>query len=260
MKPKKNHLIIYSLFFIGLICIFVVIRKKDKDNKFGSLTDIDGNHYKTVVIGNQVWMAEKLRTTTYNDGTPISGGLSNKEWQNTTSGAYSIYPHADINGINSDKEMLEAYGALYNWYAVETGNLCPAGWRVPSDKEWIELTNFLITRFQKITLDNVGNSLKSCRQVDSPLEGECDTNDHPRWKSDDIHYGTDDFGFSALPGGYRSNTGNFRAFGDGRWWTSTEYTNITGHARFMGPAYGGVFHNNYYKQVGLSVRCIKDVD
>ncbi len=105
-----------------------------------SITDIDGNLYKTVNIGNQQWMAENLKVTRYNDGTAIQNIPDNTKWSNLTTGAWTYYNN---DGANNTK-----YGKLYNWYAVsETSNgnknVCPTGWHVPADAEWIVLTDYL---------------------------------------------------------------------------------------------------------------------
>ena len=213
-------------------------------------------------------MAENLRTITYNDGTPISGGLSNQEWQKTTSGAYAIYPHAggdwprgDIEGIKSDIEMLTAYGALYNWYAVETGKLCPAGWRVAGDEDWTELTSYLISNYENITSDNVGNALKSCSQVGSPINKKCNISVHPRWNANDAHYGSDYFGFFAFPGGTRATNGFFYAIGaEAFWWTSTEYSSVGIWNRNISYNYGSLNRFTGYKAAGYSIRCIRNID
>lgn len=101
-----------------------------------TITDIDGNVYETVQIGEQAWMAENLKVITYNDGTPITLEENNTNWSNLSTEAYCWYNNDSVN--NADP-----YGALYNWYAVQTGKLCPSGWHVPSDSEWSELTTFL---------------------------------------------------------------------------------------------------------------------
>ncbi|MGB4293792.1 MAG: FISUMP domain-containing protein, partial [Bacteroidales bacterium] len=100
------------------------------------MNDVDGNRYKVIMIGNQLWMAENLRTTKYNDGTPIPLVTDNTAWSNLTSPGYCWY---DNNSTNKD-----TYGALYNWYTVNTGKLCPSGWHVPSDDEWTIMQNYLI--------------------------------------------------------------------------------------------------------------------
>jgi uncharacterized protein (TIGR02145 family)/uncharacterized repeat protein (TIGR02543 family) len=155
------------------------------------VTDVDGNFYPTVILGNQEWISKNLRTTKYNNETNISTGLDNTNWQNTTQGAFSIYPHITEDGIDSETQMVSAYGKLYNWYAVaDERGLCPSGWRVPSDTDWEQLINFAGGS------NSAGKKLKSCRQVNSPLGGECQTSEHPRWSSGWGAYGTDEYGFS----------------------------------------------------------------
>ncbi len=98
-------------------------------------------------------MAENLRVTKYNIGVAILRGLSNTEWDNTTNGAYAIYPHEggetedNVEGLNSDAEVVAAYGKLYNWYAVaDSRGLCPIGWSVPSDADWTQLVNYVASQ------------------------------------------------------------------------------------------------------------------
>jgi hypothetical protein len=97
-----------------------------------SIKDIDGNVYKTITIGKQVWMAENLRTTRYSDGTAIALVTDNNVWEGLITPAFCWY---DNNSSNK-----EVYGALYNWFTVNTNNLCPKGWHVPTDKEWTNLS------------------------------------------------------------------------------------------------------------------------
>ncbi len=240
----------------------------DPDIIYGDgVTDIDGNEYVTVVIGNQEWMAENLRVTRYNNGDNIPTGLSNTNWKNTTEGAYAIYDHNAYwtDGINSPEEMVEAYGKLYNWYAVDDPRgLCPEGWHVPSDAEWTELVNYVVSQGYPNVYDNpngAGNALKSCRQVGSPLGGDCDTSEHPRWSSYQTyyHYGFDEFGFSALPGGHRKPDGSFTLIGSGGyWWSSTEGSSTHARSRTLIHWSGKVFRTYYYKTHGFSLRCVRD--
>jgi uncharacterized protein (TIGR02145 family) len=230
-----------------------------------TVTDIDSNSYPTVTIGELEWMAENLRVLHYSNGEPIPTGLTDNQWYNTTTGAYAIYPHDEINGLDSDAEVLAAYGALYNWYAVsDERGLCPANWRVPSDEEWTQLVNYLIDEYGYTNnyndVNGIGNKLKSCRQVNSPLGGNCTTSFHPRWDSDATHFGTDEFSFSALPNGDREYDGFYANNGtDASWWTSTQHTNAAN-------AWGrGIYHNygyvpRYYlsKRNGSAVRCVRD--
>jgi len=103
---------------------------------YGEVSDIDGNYYKTIQIGSQIWMAENLKTTRYNDGSNIPLVTDNTAWSNLTTPGYCWY--------NNDAATYKnVYGALYNWYAVNTGKLCPSGWHVPSEYEWTLLVNYL---------------------------------------------------------------------------------------------------------------------
>ncbi len=244
-----------------------------QDGSGGSVFDIDGNGYKTVIIGGKEWMAENLRVTKYNDGTDIPTGLNDYQWESTTDGAFAIYNHNAHNteGINSPEEMVEAYGKLYNWYAVnDPRGLCPEGWHVPSDDEWTYLVNYLMAEYgwsnNEYDTNGIGNKLKSCRQVDSPLGGDCDTDEHPRWRSHHTHYGNDVFGFSALPAGLRAYFGytygiSYYAY----FWSSTKHFTSYAHSRLLYHDRGWLnsgwkewkFSN---KNQGQSIRCLQDID
>lgn len=216
-----------------------------------AVTDIDGNVYHTVTIGNQCWMKENLKTTKYRNNTNIPYVADGDEWANMTTDAYVWY----------DKDIMwkEPYGALYNWYAtVDTKGLCPTGWHVPTYDEWTVLTSYIGGMDPPH-----GNELKSCRQINSPLGGDCNTTEHPRWREDtnNGNYGTDDFGFSGLPGGARSiySSGFWSLGSKGYWWSSSEYK-TPGLARFRELMYdeGKVWGGNFEKAFGFSVRCLRD--
>jgi len=215
------------------------------------LTDIDWNAYNTVQIVTQCWMKENLKTTTYNNGTPILYVTNGTHWANLSSGAYSWK--------SNDITFKDKYGALYNWYAVDDPNgLCPEGWHVPSDSDWTTLTDYIGG-----TGPPHGNELKSCRQVNSPLAGNCNTTEHPRWDEDtqNGNYGTDDYGFSGLPGGTRSHlNGVFSLYGErGYWWTSTTTSvGTTVWTRALIYEYSIVSLSNSHKNNGSSVRCLQD--
>ena len=182
----------------------------------------------------------------WNSNTKCNQGSS---WGDLTTGAYVWY--------DNDISWKDLYGGLYNWYAVDDANgLCPIGWHVATNDEWTALTDFIGG-----TASPHGNELKSCRQVNSPLGDGCNTTEHPRWNEHNIHYGTDDFGFSCLPGGLCGYiSGSFNTIGDfGFWWSSTVY--MTGTAVWwrglsynlgnMGMGYGPDGNGN-------SVRCLRD--
>lgn len=266
----KFKFLAYPLAVISM-SLFVIVGCSDDDPEPDSLTvtDIDENVYRTVIIGDQEWMAENLGVTRYNNGDAIPAGLSNEEWENTTEGAYAIYPHEGggtedhVEGIGSDEEMVDAYGKQYNWWTVDDSRgLCPEGWRVPSDDDWTQLVNYVADQgFPNSSVANgAGNALKSCRQVDSPLGDSCDTSVHPCWNSDDTHYGFDEFGFSALPGGLRWTTGGFLRIGHfGYWWSSTETSSADAFCRYMTKSGGLVLRNDFNKRLGFSVRCVRDL-
>ncbi len=231
------------------------------DGQYGEgVTDIDGNEYLTVYIGELEWMAENLRVSTYLDGTPIPSGLSDSEWTDATQGASAIFPPDQVPGIDTEEGVLEAYGKLYNWWAVEDSRgLCPAGWRVPTHQDWDDLKWHLVDNYDDIMSSNVGNALKDCRQVNSPMGGDCDTSEHPRWNSHPNQFGTDKYNFSALPAGGRSHlTGAFSFLGThAHFWTATEEEdNAILHQ--MGYNSGAIFNNDVDKRLGLSMRCVRD--
>ncbi len=242
--------------------IVKIIANLIDDAEPGSVTDIDGNEYVTIKIGQQEWMASDLKVTRYLNGDSIPTGLDNEAWAATNEGAYAVYPHESIEGIDSEEEMVAAYARLYNWQAVvDERGICPDGWHVPSDAEWSQLTDFLIANYADITAANVGVKLKSCRYVNSPLGEECSTTEHPRWNEHAVHYGTDDFGFGALAGGTRSWTsGIYNFLGRyGGWWSSTEDNN-NAWRRGMDDAAGSVGRFSSRKNNAYNVRCIRPVN
>jgi uncharacterized protein (TIGR02145 family) len=240
---------------------WVNIYDNGNGNQPETVTDVDGNVYHVISIGQQDWLSSNLKTTRYADGTPIPT-LSDSDWGIATQGAYGIYKHFEVDGIDSDEEMLEAYGALYNWFAVaDSRGLCPAGWRIPTKNDWEAMRDYIITNYEGVTSSNVSNTLKSCRQIDSPLGGECDTSEHPRWGAHTTHFGTDIFGFGGLPGGYRFPEGPYGFISNfGVWWTLTEDTgwpHLAWRVDF-GRQQGmfNVIRSN--KVYGNSVRCIRN--
>jgi uncharacterized protein (TIGR02145 family) len=197
----------------------------------GILSDIDGNNYKWVKIGNQIWMAENLKTTRYSNGTVIPQVTDDMEWGNLTTPAYCWYDDDQATYGNT-------YGAFYNWYAVDTLNLCPAGWHVSSDAEWTTLTNYLGG------LSIAGGKLK-----------ETGT-DH--WLSPNLG-ATDEVGFRALPAGSGGRfNGSSSLGGSALWWTSTFNANFYSWYRTISFRFATVGRDSEFKEVGYSVRCVKD--
>ena len=206
------------------------------------VTDIDGNFYPSVFIGNQEWMAENLKTTKYHNGTPIDyPGSDNTAWQNNTTGAYAWYN----NDINSD----EIFGGLYNWYAVNTGNLCPTGWKVPSDNDWKYLEGVVDSQFG---INDPEWDKSDWRGYDVSLNLKSSSG----WELEGN--GLDEFGFSALPGGRRATNGNFSDLGArGFWWSNTDDEADNALRRIIRYNLNTSFRGTYDKEGGYAVRCIR---
>ena len=196
-----------------------------------TVKDIDGNKYKIVKIGDQVWMAENLKTTTYNDGSAIANITGSTAWSELDSGAY-CWQHNDIS-------YKDEYGALYNWFAVSTGKLCPTGWHVPSNTEWEELATFL-----------GGASIAGGKMKETGL-------DH--WVSPNTG-ATNSSGFTARAGGWRAhNNGTFQYLGRSfTYWASNEKESTLAYAGYIMSESQSLVLTHSEKQRGRSVRCIKD--
>lgn len=242
-----------------------------------SVTDIDDNEYKTVIVGDHEWMAQNLRTSKYNDGSEIPSisedPMESLEVLDTTSHGF----HLEISKSTKNK-----FGKYYNWLVVtDERSICPEGWRVPSDSDWKKFEENVMSKFDitndKDDVKGLGNYLKSCRQLGSPLGGDCDTSEPPRWVSnhdaldfgDNPHYGKDKVKFSALPGGYYMFD-NYPRYTDpwahkggieARWWSATEDSNkvyirrLYYHAGDLRKMTSGNEPRNFY-----NIRCITDYD
>jgi uncharacterized protein (TIGR02145 family) len=197
------------------------------------LGDLDGNSYNIVTIGTQVWMAENLKTTKYNDGTAIPNITDNTAWSTNTTGAYCNYSNTLANS--------DMYGKLYNWYLVASTNskkVCPTGWHVPTDAEWTTLTTYL------------GGA--------SVAGGKLKETTTTHWSSPNTG-ATNETGFTALPGGYRDVSGTFGLIGIyGFWWSSTISGTTYGLYRYMINSNGSISGGDNNQHAGSSVRCLKD--
>jgi uncharacterized protein (TIGR02145 family) len=212
-----------------------------------SLTDIDGNVYHYITIGNQIWMTENLKTTRYRNGDPILTNLSDGNWSGTTSGAYANY--------NNDNKNNERFGRLYNWYAVaDSRHLCPSGWHEPGNAEWTTLETYLTNNGYGFGGEgnDIAKSLSATSDWhESGLAGSVG-NDQASNNSS---------GFTALPGGFRHNLGYFDYLDYiGFWWSSSEGEAGSKVARSRNLQNNSINLNPtlYDKHKGLSVRCIKD--
>ena len=224
----------------------------------------DGNVYQTVKIGNQVWMAENLKTTRYSDGTaiPLVTGSINWDALTATDKAYCWY--------NDDIANKAVYGALYTWAAAMNGavsstanpsdiqGVCPTGWHLPSDAEWTQMENYLADNGHNYDVTTGGGSAKIAKSLASTSgwtshsgTGTVGNTDYPAYRNKS--------GFTALPGGYRSHHGAFESISNyGYWWSATEFSTNLAWYRLMFYYRSHVYRGNYYKEVGFYVRCVRD--
>jgi len=246
----KNKNLIYLLAIIGFALIIYISCNGDDPAKpynptnglttavfnpnksYGTVYDIDGNEYKTIVIGTQTWMAENLRTTHYQNGDELPNVADTAQWARLESGAYCNYNNTE------SLDTIATFGRLYNWYAVaDSRKLSPKGWHVPSGYEWITLINYL-----------GGDAVAADK-----LKEVGKTHWADPFKSDNSS------GFTALPGGFRWYTHNSENLGYyGVWWTATEL-NSNSAARLLLEFFGSNVYKDFYdKRDGNSIRCIKD--
>ena len=230
------------------------------EGAYGTVTDIDGNVYWTIATDDMEWMAENLRVTKFSDGTPISTGLTAAEWAATDQPAYVEYPFEDSLRLKYIDPVLEVdiYGLFYNAYTVLNGNNpCPEGWYPPTEDDWDDMKSF-VKLFYGLTEDEVGNALKSCRQVNSPLGGDCETDDHPRWNENAHHYGTNLAFFLALPAGYIDLNMNYGNLGEEiYWWMATNSTYSQNPVRWLSNDFGELSGGSRGNNHGFCLRCIR---
>jgi len=204
------------------------------DKTYGTVSDIDKNVYKTIVIGDQTWMAENLRVTRYQNGDTIPNIIDNEEWATLTSGAYCNYNNTQ------DLDTIATYGRLYNWYAVVNyQELAPKGWRVPGIADWLELIEYL-----------GGDTIAS-----------------KHLKEVGTYHWVDDFetdnssGFTAIPNGQRYLSKDFSSFGSfGFLWTLSEYDTEKAGFLYLYDFDSKVWKGTNYKQNGYAVRLIKETN
>lgn len=234
MIKQRKTFIYYPCLLILLLAVAVSCSKNNTpvtDFQYGSLSDNEGNVYKTITIGSQTWMAENLRSIKLNDGTAIPNVTNNNTWSTLTTPAYCYYGNDSVGYKGT-------YGAFYNWYTVQTNKLCPVGWHVPSDQEWTTLSTSL--------------------GVDSLAGGKLKAVGAIFWYSPNS-YATNVTGFGGLGCGYRFYNGSYHNSGiSGNWWSSTAYTGSLAWYRYLTYDNGKVGKNFVDKLYGFSVRCLKN--
>jgi uncharacterized protein (TIGR02145 family) len=205
----------------------------DFTGQIGTAVDVDNNTYQTIGIGSQIWMARNLATLRLNDGTEISNIINDSIWVSNLKPAYCTYGDDSLN-------YKKLFGLLYNYYAVNSGILCPIGWRVPSYKDWNKLAQFVGG------IEKAGGKLK---QMDGSF-----------WE--DSNYGFEKtFNFNALPGGYRKMDLSLTRFEDrgstGYWWTADSVNFNYSLGVIIKNSSITLSKNDFKKKSALSIRCIK---
>jgi uncharacterized protein (TIGR02145 family) len=231
---KRVYLLAGLLFFLISNC-----EQEDPGSilpvNIGTVTDIEGNTYKTIKIGDQWWMTENLRTTRYRNGDSISFVTESYEWVNADTGAYCNY--------GNDTGYVKTFGRLYNWQAVnDSRNMAPTGWHVSSDAEWTILAAFL--------------------GGDSVAGGKIKESGYLHWASPNTG-GTNESGFTAFAGGSRTGDASGAFYGLGQYgnlWTSTnlESNNPEAWSRELGYQHAKIIRDTRGMRNGFSVRCVKD--
>jgi uncharacterized protein (TIGR02145 family) len=241
-KSQITGLTATTTYYVKAYATNILTTSYGDEMRFKTFTDtvhdVDDNVYNTMLIGTQTWMAENLKVTKFNDKSPIPLVTKNTEWAAATKPCYCWY--------NNDAAAYKVtYGALYNWYVVDSGsngdkNICPTGWHVPTDEEWTILTTFLGGE------DNAGGKMKETGTV--------------HWQSPNTG-ASNESGFTGYPGGGRYFDGTFSSLGCiGCWWSSTELSTYiyNGRGRYLYHDLSLVYSGSGNKRDGFSIRCVKD--
>ncbi|MBK7965372.1 MAG: fibrobacter succinogenes major paralogous domain-containing protein [Bacteroidetes bacterium] len=250
-SPFSCKEIIFSL--LGLCLLIVSSCQKDNQSNLSQssatcppgtfVTDIDGNSYDVVSIGNQCWTKENLKTSRFNNGDVIAAGLDSNAWENTSLPAYKMY--------NDSAKYDSLFGKLYNYYTiVDNRGLCPTGWRPATINDWSELIQFL---------DPSSSPDTSCQQCKiSSLLGLTNLSDVGNYAIVTNCPGNDSIKFKAMAGGGVSHNGIFGSMGSASCFWAAQ-GNLPDSSRAMLEFFcNSIFKANSLKNVGLSVRCVKE--
>lgn len=242
IRLKNKNIVFLPLFLIGITTFFYECKKekkKEASKETGTVTDIQGNVYQTVKIGSQWWMAENLKVKVYNDSTPIIEVKSSADdtvWANKTVGAFCLID--------------ARYGLHYNWFAVNHDKkIAPAGWHIPSDEEWKTLEKELGMSQADADKTSWRGDKESEKLIPESSVG---------WPASNV-FGSNESGFSALPGGCKLFNGVVGEVGNtGYWWTSTTNAASTAWYRNLSSSRQAIFRYYADKNYGLTIRCVKD--
>ena len=245
MMLKKLYLFLIAV--LSALMLFMLIGCGDDENPTGPVTtyvtDIDGNKYKTIQIGDQVWMAENLKVTHYRNGYPIPKVTDPAQWRFLTDGAYCEY--------ENDSTNVAVYGRLYNWYVINnTSGLAPEGWHVPTNADWEQL---------EMSLGMSQESADSSGFRGDDEGGKLKVSDTLYWHSPN-EGATNSSGFSALPAGYRIYSDYYQSIEYTTYfWTASQDGLHAAMVRALHHYEARIFRGgNYLKTNGLSIRCVKD--
>ncbi len=223
------------------------ITVKVNDDRYGSVTDNEGNTYKTITIGNQEWMVENLRTTQYEDGTVINEITDDDTWGSATTAAYCWYEN------DKSTAELKNYGALYNYYVIENGNVCPSGWTVPTETDWETLKSYLSDNNYAYTgkkYNSFGNGLGKAMAVET---GDWNFSQSTIGDIGYTQSTNNSSGFSGVPSGFRYASGSFTDSAQTEiWWTKSN-----GLGYYLKHQYSAIGKNQNNETAGNSIRCIK---
>jgi uncharacterized protein (TIGR02145 family) len=233
-------------FFFLLVFLILGLQACQKETnkplvlEFGTVTDVDGNTYKTVKIGDQWWMCENLRVKHFQDGSNITfiGNVDQDSvWAQSTESSFSF--------INDT-----IFGCFYNHLAVQdTRMIAPAGWHIPSDEEWKTLEKTI--GMSSTDADQLAwrGSNEAELLINKISEG---------WPSGTVPFGLDTYDFSILPAGCRLFNGELTNGNNAFFWTATSATNGQAYYRYFDYLKKNIFRQTTYPQYGMSIRCVKD--
>ena len=240
----KTNILFLTVFMFVTLVNYISCGGDDpvKSENEDMVIDIDGNVYKIVKIGDQIWMAENLKVTHYLNGDPITNIVDDSTWSSLTSGAYCNY--------NNDSTYASVYGRMYNWYAVnDERNIAPKGWHVPTEEEWEQLEMFL--GMSQAQIDSIGWR----GYAEGGMLKESGTE---HWVSPN-HGASNLYGFTALPNGCR-DTFNILC-GEGcsaYFWSSSERNELYSHSRRLTFFSWSICRGSAAKNQGQAIRCIKN--